>query len=555
MRMFVYLFNKNDVPIGIYEYIKPLINSNISEIRFYKKSADYDDDFIYGENYYSGLSLTIENIFKKEGAINITQNKCIYRGRESVFYIKIDKEELTKTVTLEPYFICVTDLKMKEKIIIQYQKYLDNVKSKINHMYFDLLKPSVYDVIFMLLSVFVTTISFIVDLSAGKYYMIIIIVISVGKWLLSSIIKMRNFRLRYYGSNSVALPRKEEINNGIINNLNGNYKSFTASTFEAVPNDNSDCFLFSDEENDNLQKFGSKIKVESSNNKVLINDDARSVLGYVFREKVNSGKVIYNSSLCGIDSELHFYENAKIKIKKVSYFDYVSNDEIIYKNFTLSSDAKYYLDGAKYTLYPNGGFKNIEGSPLTNLIGVNIICLLKTKDKRYVLINRQCTYSDVNHSKFVPSGSGSLEYTDYIKCRNKSFSDLLQYGMYRELEEESFITKDYLNNHKSQFSLLGCARLFSKAGKPDFFGMVEIEVTEEEIENILRNYNQKQNGIISVNKGISNLESTFMGVLDYDEFMKKDSLGNIIFRKEESPQLRYTKYLLNKFYQKMEAIN
>ena len=66
MRMFVYLFNKNDVPIGIYEYIKPLINSNISEIRFYKKSSDYDDDFIYGENYYSGLSLTIENIFKKK---------------------------------------------------------------------------------------------------------------------------------------------------------------------------------------------------------------------------------------------------------------------------------------------------------------------------------------------------------------------------------------------------------------------------------------------------------------------------------------------------------
>ena len=103
--------------------------------------------------------------------------------------------------------------------------------------------------------------------------------------------------------------------------------------------------------------------------------------------------------------------------------------------------------------------------------------------------------------------------------------------------------------------MLGCARLFSKAGKPEFFGMVEIAVTEEEIEDILRNYNQKQNSIISVNKGISNLESTFMGVLDYDEFLKKDSLGNIIFRKEESPQLRYTKYLLNKFYQKMEAIN
>lgn len=550
MQMFVYLFNKNDVPIGIYEYIQPFINSDLSEIKFMKTSADYNDDFIYGENYYSGLSLTLENIFKGTKKINITQNKCIYRGKESIFYIKIDKDELPNTVTLEPYFKNVTNLKLEHKIVNKYQKYLANVKSKIDHMYFSLLKPSLYDVLFMLLSAIVVGISFVVDISAGKYYMIIILLISIGKWLLSSFYKMLDFKLRYHGTNSVSFSKKKEIHDGIINNLIGNYKSFEASSFEAGPDDNSDCFLFSDKENENLQKCGSNIKIELSHNRVNQNNNSKTVLGYVFREKVNSGKVIYDSSLCGIDSELHFYENATIKIKKVNYFSYVSNDEIIYKNFTLSSDPKYYLDGAKYTLYPNGGFKNIEGSPLTNLIGINIICLLKVKDKRYVLINRQCTYSDVNHSKFVPSGSGSLEYRDFKKCRNKSFSALLQCGMYRELKEESFIDLDLFSNHKSSFSLLGCARLFSKAGKPDFFGMIEIEVKEEEIDDILRNYNQKQNSIISVNRGISNLESTFMGIVDYQEFMKKDSLGNLIFRKEESPQLRYTKYLLNKFNQK-----
>ncbi|UKI50215.1 MAG: hypothetical protein L6U99_01785 [Clostridium sp.] len=51
--------------------------------------------------------------------------------------------------------------------------------------------------------------------------------------------------------------------------------------------------------------------------------------------------------------------------------------------------------------------------------------------------------------------------------------------MYRELEEESYLTEDYLNKHNAKFELLGFARLFSKAGKPDFFGMVTIEITKK----------------------------------------------------------------------------
>ena len=68
---------------------------------------------------------------------------------------------------------------------------------------------------------------------------------------------------------------------------------------------------------------------------------------------------------------------------------------------------------------------------------------------------------------------------------NFTFKELLKYAMYRELSEESyiFINKDNTNNlnlNVTNFKVLGFARLASKAGKPDFFGKVQIKLNSVE---------------------------------------------------------------------------
>lgn len=549
MQIYIYMFNKNNLPLGIYEYKKLIHPKNE---RFYKTSVDYHEGWVYGENIHNEISSTLIGI----KGLTVIQSKIIYRNKdkEAFFYVKVNNEILDESIVLMPYFSSIDNHKIENRIISKYNKYLSKVEKKIKLVKGSLFLPSIYDVINIVLSIIISLISLILDINKKQesgfwmWFAIATSTITVVKYIGSLIERIKSFNNRYYGTNCILSYDKKSIQNNIINNLSKEYKDFTYSYFVARDSSNSEFFLFSDSENEKLRKNGDKIKVVKSKNKMLKSEDAKTALGYIYKERVNSGKIIYNHSLSGIDSELNFYENNTIKIKKVKYFDYVSNDDIIYKNFTLSCDPKFYLSGTKHTLYPNGGFRNIEGSHLTNLIGVNIICVLNVEGKKYLIINRQGTFSDVSNNKFVPSGSGSLDYSDFKKMKKESFEKLLKTGMYRELKEEASISYDFITKHNPKFSLLGVARLSSKAGKPDFFGMVELDVTEEDIDNILKLYNKTQNKVVNIYKNVSNVESSMMAIIDYNEFMKKDEDGCPIYQSDEAIQLRYVKYLLSKNY-------
>ena len=184
-------------------------------------------------------------------------------------------------------------------------------------------------------------------------------------------------------------------------------------------------------------------------------------------------------------------------------------------------------------------------------------------------------YNDVNGNRFVPSASGSLDRKDYKSFRNdkdKNFQTLLEYGMYRELQEECYVdVKQYTDTH---FQLLGCARLMSKAGKPDFFAKLEITLQhKDEIQKMLAIYDACQNGNIGIKKKelesnkmvIGNHEDEIQKMLAIYDSCQKNQVGRkhkelesnkmVIVDKDSfltttnfdaslSPQLRYVKYLL-----------
>lgn len=333
------------------------------------------------------------------------------------------------------------------------------------------------------------------------------------------------------------------------------YKDFKFMEFKDSSNGIKDIFQYSDIQNKSLEDNGFKIPVKLRRFKHTPSLDSKKALAYVISEKTAGDKAVFNGKLLGICTDLKFEKVKEIKLKKVRYHEYVSTDELIYKNIVLGSDPAYYLAGYSLCTNPTtGGLKDIAGSCLTNLIGINLIVELDFNGEICLIINQQSSYTDANSSRLVPSASGSLEQSDFKKAKKKNgllyFKDLLKEGMLRELAEESFLDKPILSSfsYTEKFNLLGFARLFSKGGKPDFFGALRITFKEERktvILAILKNYNKKQNEIIFKNKYLKNrnqLENNSMLILERSAFLADNASFDAIC----SPQLEYIKYLLKK---------
>lgn len=314
-----------------------------------------------------------------------------------------------------------------------------------------------------------------------------------------------------------------------------------------------EAFLINDDQNVKLNENAKKMDFKLEKYYREKNDNTKRIFASIYSEKVKEKQVIFDSNLIGLDTDLIFFENQTIAIKKIKYHDYICNDDMIYKNLSSASNPSYFLKGLDLTLDQTySTFRNIKKSSLANTIGINLIVELVVGEKKYYIVNKQCTSSNVNNEKYVPSASGSLDYSDYKKNKGKTFYDLLKYGMLRELYEESYIESHYfydnikkleIINEETPFEILGVARLFSKAGKPDFFGKITINIKEEDINRILDNYNDAQNYFLSNMKEKSHLESTHMHIIEESEFLKKAKDND--YEESDSIQLRYTKYLIN----------
>jgi len=370
--------------------------------------------------------------------------------------------------------------------------------------------------------------------------------------------KKSDFEYNMSHSTLIEGKPKEEIYNNIKNNLTETYEEF--KPFK----DNPNSFFINDEENYNFQMNGNKIKVIKNKKNRTINTDAKNILAQFVGQRLNSDTVLFNGDLLGIDSELKFSNVDKVNVKFVKYFNYISLDDAIYKNIIINAEKVDIIEGYKISLNPiTGGFYDIKNSPLTNLIGVNLIVEVVTEKNTYLLVNRQSLYNDVNTNKFVPSSSGSLENEDYnvmIKSKRNSLGELLKIGMLRELVEECYIDLDFtkIKNvseidyslKEDQLKLLGFARLTNKGGKPDFFGKIVINRTEDELNTLLDDFDVKQNEYIlktnyrSVGRTSHNIESNELIAVKKNEFIDVNLNPNV--EKNYSPQLSYIKYLLQK---------
>lgn len=562
MKYIIYVKNKKNELVGIYTLKKITKVASLVDIKKTKKDIYYNGKM---NNNNLNLLYSLTEDLRNQN-ISLSQYKCLGKNNEETYFlVKINIEETNLTLNnFQQLNKEDNSYKKTINVLNKYHKKIVHGKHQaLTNAILSELKPIDYIMVIieftLLVATIVTTlIKNPVDNNtnncADSFNSLSILLLSIFVVLLQSvktIIKKINKGLEFKKdcnlTTTIEGESKQDIINKIVNpkTFSKKYKDYQVMNFANSKKD--EAFIYSEKQNKTLEQNTAKLKINLEKDKIDLTNDSRKALAYIVSDKLENDKSIFNGKLLGINSDLNFDTLNCVNIKAVRYHSYVSTDEMIFKNICTPNEPTKVISGQKLTLNPlTNGLRDIENSYLTNLIGINIMVELDVNGEIYYIVNLQSIYNDVNGSTFVPSASGSIDINDYLKNKNDenfTFKELLKYAMYRELSEESyiFINKDNTNNlnlNLTNFKVLGFSRLASKAGKPDFFGKVQIKLNSvEEITKILNNYDLYQNKYLG--SKTNELETMQMVIISkYDLFNAKIEEVN------QSPQLQYLIYLL-----------
>lgn len=562
MKYIIYVKNKKNELVGIYTLKKITKVASLVYIKKTKKDIYYNGKM---NNNNLNLLYSLTEDLRNQN-ISLSQYKCLGKNNEETYFlVKINIEDTNLTLNnFQQLNKEDNSYKKTINVLNKYHKKIVHGKHQaLTNAILSELKPIDYIMVIiefaLLIATIVTTlIKNPVDNNtnncADSFNSLSILLLSIFVVLLQSvktIIKKINKGLEFKKdcnlTTTIEGESKQDIINKIVNpeTFSKKYKDYQVMNFANSKKD--EAFIYSEKQNKTLDQNAAKLKIKLEKDKIDLTNDSRKALAYIVSDKLENDKSIFNGKLLGINSDLNFDTLNCVNIKAVRYHSYVSTDEMIFKNICTPNEPTKVISGQKLTLNPlTNGLRDIENSYLTNLIGINIMVELDVNGEIYYIVNLQSIYNDVNGSTFVPSASGSIDINDYLKNKNDenfTFKELLKYAMYRELSEESyiFINKDNTNNlnlNVTNFKVLGFSRLASKAGKPDFFGKVQIKLNSvEEITKILNNYDLYQNKYLG--SKTNELETMQMVIIS-----KHDLFNAKIEEVNQSPQLQYLIYLL-----------
>lgn len=562
MKYIIYVKNKKNELVGIYTLKKITKVASLVDIKKTKKDIYYNGKM---NNNNLNLLYSLTEDLRNQN-ISLSQYKCLGKNNEETYFlVKINIEDTNLTLNnFQQLNKEDNSYKKTINVLNKYHKKIVHGKHQpLTNAILSELKPIDYIMVIiefaLLIATIVTTlIKNPVDNNtnncADSFNSLSILLLSIFVVLLQSvktIIKKINKGLEFKKdcnlTTTIEGESKQDIINKIVNpeTFSKKYKDYQVMNFANSKKD--EAFIYSEKQNKTLDQNAAKLKIKLEKDKIDLTNDSRKALAYIVSDKLENDKSIFNGKLLGINSDLNFDTLNCVNIKTVRYHSYVSTDEMIFKNICTPNEPTKVISGQKLTLNPlTNGLRDIENSYLTNLIGINIMVELDVNGEIYYIVNLQSIYNDVNGSTFVPSASGSIDINDYLKNKNDenfTFKELLKYAMYRELSEESyiFINKDNTNNlnlNVTNFKVLGFSRLASKAGKPDFFGKVQIKLNSvEEITKILNNYDLYQNKYLG--SKTNELETMQMVIIS-----KHDLFNAKIEEVNQSPQLQYLIYLL-----------
>jgi hypothetical protein len=131
-----------------------------------------------------------------------------------------------------------------------------------------------------------------------------------------------------------------------------------------------------------------------------------------------------------------------------------------------------------------GRLPTLARSRCSNHLGVDVLAF--TIDGR-IIITVQSNKNQLSPDLLAPSGSGSVDWAELGECDD--LITVLAGAMRREMSEELGLPQSELPDLRA-IRVLGYARMSHLGGKPQFFGVVRLNLVHEQIQGIEEQYIQ-----------------------------------------------------------------
>ena len=197
----------------------------------------------------------------------------------------------------------------------------------------------------------------------------------------------------------------------------------------------------------------------------------------------------FNGKLCRLMTEptAEMLSSGRLRLQEVSYFDGQSSNELWHWKIAVAGGEPRPV-AHNYAADTEGRMFSLGDSRMANIVGVTIFAI--TADNQ-VLFVQQSKKNSVLPGGIVASASGSLDWADARRVAAKEkqqatagpakLQDVLLAGMLRELKEESRVTEQDIIADSAVVT--GYFRWLSRGAKPEFTGLVRLNVTFKELMN------------------------------------------------------------------------
>jgi hypothetical protein len=199
----------------------------------------------------------------------------------------------------------------------------------------------------------------------------------------------------------------------------------------------------------------------------------------VIASELASGKEVFNESkirLCADLTPESMRSGERLDLQDTNYFNGLVTNELTGRRIRSRREDSELYDGLRFVIN-NGVIYDLADSPCSNHIGISTLAFI---GNGHFIINTQTPRTRRSPQLLAPSGSGSIDGSDWHTARRRSF---LVQGMERELVEECTklrVKPDHLDSI-CRTRIIGFARMLHQGGKPEFFGVTRFDAGPEDL--------------------------------------------------------------------------
>ncbi|MBR2326538.1 MAG: hypothetical protein IKA49_04165 [Alistipes sp.] len=243
------------------------------------------------------------------------------------------------------------------------------------------------------------------------------------------------------------------------------------------------------------------------------------------------GAFFNESKLCQATEISENAKGASVWLRKGCYYDSFVTNEIYCCQLNHQSGITLYSP----LNVTNAPIKALDNSYFGNHIGVSVIAV--TTDGEMIIL-RHNNSSAICSNMYAPSASGSVDYGDWHQNSDTDFRQIVIRAMHREFEEETKISKEYIDRTE----IIGTYRNLMRGGKPEYCGVTYLNVDGKTAQELFKPEKKEvQDRMERIVLFDGTIQAGHLKIEEYRRFEARHE-------KNISPSLHMNMYFLEKFF-------